>query len=110
MMNIFAHQAKKITSKSRTSLNAWCRDACERDTNVASLTNRIARFTGIPDERFEFFQVLKYAPGQYAQSLFFFFLLNVFLLSHHDFLLVSFFLLLLIFELHVLLLCFHSPT
>ena len=71
MMNIFAHQAKKITSKSRTSLNAWCRDACERDTNVASLTNRIARFTGIPDERFEFFQVLKYAPGQYAQSLFF---------------------------------------
>ena len=41
-------EAKKITSQSRTSLNAWCRDACERDPGVASLTERIVSFTGIP--------------------------------------------------------------
>ena len=65
-------EAKKITSKSRTSLNAWCRDACERDPGVASLTERIVSFTGIPDANYEFFQVLKYAPGQYYRT-------------HHDF-------------------------
>ena len=54
----------QITSKSRTSSNAWCLRACANDPLVRRVSSRIQEITGIPEENYENFQILRYEEGQ----------------------------------------------
>ena len=56
----------------RTSLNAWCQNACYEDPMAQDVIHRIGNLTGIPDENSEFLQLLQYHVGQYYRT-------------HHDF-------------------------
>lgn len=53
------------TTDRRNSSHAWCTRACYRDPAATSMRRRIAAATGIPEENYESFQLLKYAPGTY---------------------------------------------
>ena len=55
---------KQVTSTSRTSTNAWCLRECAEDPVVKGVTDRIQRITGIPEEYYENFQILRYERGQ----------------------------------------------
>jgi prolyl 4-hydroxylase len=59
-------------SDGRTSTNAWCLGRCARDSRVQVVTDRIVNLTGIPQENFEYLQLLRYEPGQHYHR-------------HHDF-------------------------
>jgi len=58
-------EMEQVVSKSRTSNNAWCTDACERQPGVISATEKIERVTGIPKKNYESFQVLQYHKNQF---------------------------------------------
>ena len=47
------------TSKTRTSHNAWCTEECYKDDLVQNVLERIAQWTGIPDQNSEYLQLLK---------------------------------------------------
>lgn len=55
----------KVTSKTRTSSNAWCRSRCEGLEGVRSVTRKIEDLTGIRRNNYESFQILKYEEGQF---------------------------------------------
>ena len=54
----------QVTSKSRTSMNAWCLRECAEDPIVKRVSDRIQSITGIPEENYENFQILRYERGQ----------------------------------------------
>lgn len=54
-----------VQSKTRTSANAWCTDACFKDPLVKSALASIERLTGVPDINSEYLQLLKYQKGQF---------------------------------------------
>jgi len=56
---------KKITTDKRTSENSWCLDDCYRSDTVQQVNRKMTEVTGIPQENFEYLQVLRYMPGQY---------------------------------------------
>eukprot|EP00040_Diaphanoeca_grandis_P013521 m.68329 g.68329 ORF g.68329 m.68329 type:complete len:423 (+) comp23945_c2_seq1:50-1318(+) len=56
---------KKIVSSHRTSQNAWCTGPCETHPASVTISDRIAAKVRIPKTHWEFFQVLRYEPGQY---------------------------------------------
>mmetsp|Transcript_2437 Transcript_2437/g.3597 ORF Transcript_2437/g.3597 Transcript_2437/m.3597 type:complete len:389 (-) Transcript_2437:79-1245(-) len=58
---------KKVNT-GRTSTNAWCQNDCETDPVTVTVTKRISTVLGIPDENFEYFQLLKYEVGQFYQQ------------------------------------------
>ena len=39
---------EKVVSHGRTSMNAWCQDACMDHPLIANLTNRISELTRVP--------------------------------------------------------------
>jgi len=59
----FGVQAQ-VTSKHRTSSNAWCDNGCWDNPTMKNFTERIAKMVRVPPEYFESFQVLKYEIGQ----------------------------------------------
>ena len=61
---------EKVTSKGRTSSNAWCTHQCEDDLTVRGLSKRIEEAVEIPYGNFESFQVLDYGIGQVGNFLF----------------------------------------
>ncbi|KAL3809185.1 hypothetical protein ACHAXA_000704 [Cyclostephanos tholiformis] len=58
-------EAVKVTSSTRTSSNAWCGKRCEDLPGVMSVTARIEEVTGIPQNHYESFQILRYEEGQF---------------------------------------------
>jgi prolyl 4-hydroxylase len=52
----------------RTSLNAWCDNACYNDTLAKQVMARIEEVTSIPEANSEYLQLLKYDVGQYYQQ------------------------------------------
>ncbi len=54
----------RILSEGRTSNNAWCREACNRDPDVQNIVRKISEVTWVPSANFEAFQVLRYELGQ----------------------------------------------
>jgi len=58
----------KVTSKTRTSTNAWCRKECEELHGVVRVSDRIEHVTGIPQNNYESFQILKYEEGQFYRT------------------------------------------
>lgn len=58
-------EMEQIVSKTRTSNNAWCTDACEQMPGVRSATDKIERVTGIPQTNYESFQILQYHKNQF---------------------------------------------
>jgi len=59
----------------RTSENSWCSSReCYLSDVVQRINQRITAVTGVPQENFEYHQVLRYQPGQYYRF-------------HHDFIL-----------------------
>jgi len=56
----------------RTSQQAWCQphitDACVKDPLVRAVHERVVNVTGVPIENAEFFQVLRYEPGQFYKT------------------------------------------
>lgn len=65
----------KTTAKfsgGRTSTNAWCTGKCAHEKVVKDVTNRMVNLTGIPQENYEYLQILRYEPGQHYNR-------------HHDF-------------------------
>jgi len=61
-------EATRVFSTGRTSTNAWCRGACERDPVVQDITSRIVDVTKIPSENYESFQLLRYEVGQFYRG------------------------------------------
>jgi prolyl 4-hydroxylase len=56
---------KSIESSTRTSTNAWCQsDDCYKHEIVQTVTSRISDMVQIPEENSEYFQILRYEPGQ----------------------------------------------
>ena len=53
---------RPIAVPGRTSLNAWCTDACDRDRRFHRLRSRIEEVTHIPAANFEKAQLLYYFP------------------------------------------------
>ena len=49
----------------RTSSTNWCRDGCHEDPIVQYVHRRIELLTGIPQENFEYLQILQYNEGEY---------------------------------------------
>lgn len=49
----------------RTSYTAWCMDECYEDPIVETVTERMENLTGIDEEHYEYFQLLKYNEEQY---------------------------------------------
>mmetsp|Transcript_5969 Transcript_5969/g.6160 ORF Transcript_5969/g.6160 Transcript_5969/m.6160 type:complete len:355 (+) Transcript_5969:108-1172(+) len=58
----------RVLSQGRTSSNAWCREACERNPHVQNVMKKIAEVTRVPTGHYESFQILRYEPGQYYRS------------------------------------------
>jgi len=56
---------ESIKSNKRTSENAWCIDDCYRSDVVQTVNRKMTEITGIPQENFEYLQVLRYMPGQF---------------------------------------------
>lgn len=54
--------------EARTSAHAWCTGECLQDPIVSSVRQKIVRVTGIPEENYESFQLLKYTEGQYYRA------------------------------------------
>ena len=52
----------------RTSLNAWCQNACYNDTAAKQVMARIEEVTNIPENNSEYLQLLKYDVGQYYRQ------------------------------------------
>ncbi|KAL3781708.1 hypothetical protein HJC23_009926 [Cyclotella cryptica] len=61
-------EKEKVISTHRTSSNAWCRQECEELEGVKRVSSRIEKFTGIPQNNYESFQILKYQVGEYYKS------------------------------------------
>ncbi|KAH8048750.1 procollagen-proline 4-dioxygenase [Aureococcus anophagefferens] len=57
-------EQQKVVSTSRTSENAWCTGACESNRATRAVMARIEEVTGVPEENYESFQVLRYTHGQ----------------------------------------------
>ena len=55
----------QVTSKVRTSQNAWCMGSCQKNPTVQAVTNRIEEVTTVDQGNFESFQLLRYETGQY---------------------------------------------
>lgn len=55
----------KVTSMSRTSTNSWCRNQCENLPGVQRVSKRIEEVTGIPQNKYESFQILQYQEGEF---------------------------------------------
>ena len=57
-------------SKVRTSTQCWCdqSNGCEQTEIFRNVTNRILEITRLPYNYAEYFQVLKYEPGQFYKS------------------------------------------
>ena len=50
----------------RTSNQFWCSTGeCLRDEAVRRVTERVANVTGVPSRNMEYFQILRYEPGQF---------------------------------------------
>mmetsp|Transcript_19726 Transcript_19726/g.43916 ORF Transcript_19726/g.43916 Transcript_19726/m.43916 type:complete len:489 (-) Transcript_19726:224-1690(-) len=49
----------------RTSSTNWCRDGCHDDPVVQNIHRRIETLTGIPEDNYEYLQILRYEEGQY---------------------------------------------
>jgi len=54
----------------RTSTQYWCgdEDGCTRDPTIDAITKRMTRIAGVPEENAEYFQILKYEPGQFYRT------------------------------------------
>ncbi|KAG8466974.1 hypothetical protein KFE25_008353 [Diacronema lutheri] len=53
----------------RTSNQFWCSTGeCLRDEAVRRVTERVANVTGVPSRNMEYFQILRYEPGQFYRS------------------------------------------
>mmetsp|Transcript_6636 Transcript_6636/g.13171 ORF Transcript_6636/g.13171 Transcript_6636/m.13171 type:complete len:471 (+) Transcript_6636:64-1476(+) len=61
-------EREKVISKTRTSSNAWCRAECENLSGVKQVTERIEKVTGVPQENYESFQILRYEEGEFYRS------------------------------------------
>ncbi|KAL7522774.1 hypothetical protein ACHAWX_007477 [Stephanocyclus meneghinianus] len=61
-------EKEKVISTHRTSSNAWCRQECEELEGVKRVSARIEKFTGIPQNNYESFQILKYQVGEYYKT------------------------------------------
>jgi prolyl 4-hydroxylase len=59
---------KKMTTATRTSTNAWCKDECESDPVARDVMERLSNLTGIPVNNSEALQLLKYEEGQFYKS------------------------------------------
>lgn len=64
--------AGDVVSPVRTSKQAWCQpglsDACYRHPLIRRVHERVVNVTGVPAENAEFYQVLKYEPGQFYRQ------------------------------------------
>ena len=49
----------------RTSSTNWCREGCHDDPVVQNIHRRMEALTGIPQENYEYLQILQYTEGQY---------------------------------------------
>lgn len=58
----------RVLSSGRTSSNSWCTRNCEEDPHVQNIARKIENITGVPQQNFESFQVLRYADGQKYNS------------------------------------------
>lgn len=54
-----------ITSKDRTSSNAWCTDDCYEHPVTKRVHERIENITNIPETNYEFLQLLEYEVGEF---------------------------------------------
>jgi prolyl 4-hydroxylase len=61
-------EMEKVVDRTRTSLNAWCTDACEALPEVEAVTDRIEEVTGVPRRNYESFQILEYGPNQFYRQ------------------------------------------
>ena len=57
-----------VESKSRTSSNAWCVDECYEDETTQNILSRIQNLTGVPEENYEYLQLLQYEETQFYGS------------------------------------------
>jgi len=61
--------AGDVVSPVRTSQQAWCQvDPCVNHPLVNRVHERVVNVTGIPKPNAEFFQVLRYEPGQFYRT------------------------------------------
>ena len=61
--------AGDVVSPVRTSKQAWCSQApCVDDPRVTRVHERVVNLTGVPKDNAEFFQVLRYEPGQFYRT------------------------------------------
>lgn len=63
---------KLQASDGRTSANAWCTGECYNDIVSQQVARKIETITGIPEQNYEYLQLLRYEEGQFYQV-------------HHDF-------------------------
>jgi prolyl 4-hydroxylase len=55
---------EQVLSQDRTSRNAWCSNECEEHPVVRGVSKRIELITGVPEDNYESFQLLRYEIGQ----------------------------------------------
>jgi hypothetical protein len=61
--------AGDTVSPVRTSKQCWCSTAeCMGDARVSEITERVANITGVPSVNMEYFQILRYEPGEFYKS------------------------------------------
>ena len=64
--------AGDVVSPVRTSQQAWCQpgiaDECSNSPLINRVHERVVNVTGVPKNNAEFFQVLKYQPGQFYRT------------------------------------------
>lgn len=58
----------RIISQSRTSANAWCREACANNELVQNVVRKIEEVTKIPSGHYESMQILRYEVGQFYRT------------------------------------------
>ena len=57
-----------VESEGRTSTNAWCMEKCHDDPIVEPVHRRVEKLTGIHFNYTEFYQLLRYEPGQFYEE------------------------------------------
>jgi hypothetical protein len=57
-----------VESDGRTSTNAWCMEHCSDDPIVGPVHRRVEKLTGVHYNNTEFYQLLRYEPGQFYEE------------------------------------------
>ena len=66
--DLFFGSMDSVQSEGRTSTNAWCMEDCSKDPIVEPVHRRVENLTGFHFNYTEYYQLLRYEPGQFYEE------------------------------------------